>query len=470
MNTPIFDELKKLDNREKVSFHTPGHKGKNILIQWGDYIPYIDTTELPGTDNLHDPVGVIKESQDLAAKAFGARKTIYSVNGTTGGIYIALATITNPGDTILIQRESHKSIYNGAILNRLNLEYIYTKYNEKYNLYAGIDPNEVELKLKENPNIKAVVITYPNYYGICSNIKKIAEIVHKYDKILLVDEAHGSHFVFSDRLPISSLKAGADIVVQSTHKTLPSFTQTSMIHVGTQRVNIPKLESMSALYQTTSPSYLFMTSLEMARAYMEEEGSSRLNRNIDSINNLMDMLKYNDDIYIFTGDEYDSTIHNKDITKILLGIEGISGTDLSKILMNDYGIYLEMADFYYTLALSSVMNEVEDFERLIEAIKDIANNRPDNKTVPVSPSLPKANTDIPIYEAFYSDNGIVELEKSIGKVSSSFIIPYPPGIPLICPGEKIAEELVDYIRLAMNIGIEIIGLMGYNKEKIKVVT
>lgn len=468
MKMPIMNELKKLNAKKGVSFHTPGHKGKNTLIEWGRYIPSIDTTELPGTDNLHDATGVIKESQQLAAKAFGAKETIYSVNGTTGGIYIALSAVTNPGDKVLIQRDSHKAIYNGAILNRLDVEYIYTNYNKGYNIHTGIDPKTIERKLKEDPDIKVVAITYPNYYGICSDIKKIAKIVHNYDKILLVDEAHGSHFIFSDKLPLSALEVGADICIQSTHKTLPSFTQTSMIHVGTCRVNIEKLRSMSSLYQTTSPSYLFMTSLEVARAYMEGEGRQRLNRNIDIINELINRLQNVEGISVFTGDENDYTIYDNDITKILFGIDGITGTKLYKMLMEKYSIYLEMSNFRYVLALATMMNESKDFKKLIEALEDLAKDRYLDKMKYVNIHMPIPKVALPIHEAFYSNKKVVRLRESIGKISSSFIIPYPPGIPLICPGEKITEELIEYIEFSLNKNMEIIGLIGYNKEKIEV--
>ena len=469
MKTPILDELNKIRKRERVSFHMPGHKGKSTLINWADYIPYMDTTELDGLDNLHNPTGIIKESQELAAKAFGAKKTIYSVNGTTAGIYIALGAVTNPGDTILIQRQSHKSIYNAAILNRLNIDYIYANYNEKYHLYTGINPLDVELKLKENPNISAVVISHPNYFGLCSDIEKIAEIVHKYDKILLVDEAHGSHFTFSDKLPVSSLEAGADICVQSIHKTLPSFTQTSMIHVGTSRVNIEKLKRMSSLYQTTSPSYIFMLSLEIARAYMEDEGKYRLDKIIEKAEELTEKLKAIDGVYVFTGDEEDRTIKYKDATKILFGIENMTGTQVMKALMEDYGIYLEMSDYYYALALSSVMNDEEDFDYLKKALEDLARRRPEKGHKAMDFDLPKAKASLPLYEAYYSPKEVVNLRKSIGRISASFVIPYPPGVPLLCPGELISPELVEYIEFANQIGIEIIGLISYNKEKIEVV-
>lgn len=470
MKTPILNKILELIDKEKVSFHTPGHKGKNTLIEWAKLVPFGDTTELPGLDNLHAPEGIIKESQELAAETFGAKKTIYSVGGTTTGIYIALATLTQPGDKILIQREAHKSVYNGAILNKLRTEYIYTNYNRKYHLYTGVDPAEIDKKLKEEPDIKVVVITYPNYYGICSDIEKIAAIVHKHDKLLLVDEAHGSHFVFSDKLPISSLKAGADLVVQSTHKTLPSFTQTSMLHVGSDRVDIEKLEEMSSLYQTTSPSYLFMASLELARAYMEKKGKEKLNRNIDYIYKLTEALKAIDKVIVFTGDKEDRTIYHKDITKVLLGIEGVTGTQLSQILMEHFGIYMEMADFNYALALTSVMNEAEDFERLLRAVKEIASQvSTKGKEKQEAPYIPKPKIKLPIYEAYYSPKEIIYLKDSIGRIAATFITPYPPGVPLICPGELITEELVAYIQTALDKSIEIVGLIGYNREKIKVV-
>ena len=469
METPILNKIMELMDKERISFHTPGHKGKNTLIQWENLIPHMDTTELPGLDNLHDPTGIIKESQDLAAKTFGAKKTIYSVNGTTGGMYIALATVTNPGDKILIQRESHKSVYNGAILNKLSTEYIYTNYNRKHGLYTGIDPVDVENRLRDDPDIKAVVITYPNYYGICSDIERISEIVHRYNRILIVDEAHGSHFIFSEKLPLPSLKAGADIAIQSIHKTLPSFTQTSMIHVGTDRVNIEKLNEMSKLYQTTSPSYLFMASLEVARAYMEGEGKKKLDENIDHICSLIQSLKTMDKVKVFTGDEDDITIHNRDLTKILIGIKGLSGAEFSNILMDTYGIYMEMSDFNYSLALTSVMNNPEDFEDLLSAVKDISHSVWEMPKDCAEPFIPKPIIELPIYEAYYSSKEEVRLKDSIGRISSTFVIPYPPGVPIICPGELITEELIDYIQFALDKGIEIIGLIGYNREKIQVV-
>lgn len=469
MKTPVFDGLKSLMEENSVSFHMPGHKGKNTLIEWGKYIPYIDTTEVEGLDNLLEPRGIIKESQELAAEVYGAKATIYGVNGSTGSIYIALSAITKPGDKVLIQRNCHKAVYNAMILNRLNPIYMYPNYNEEHNVLTGLYPEEIEEILQNNQDIKAVVMTYPNYYGVCSDLEKIAEIVHKYNKVLMVDEAHGPHMSFSDKLPMSALEAGADIVIHSTHKTLPSFTQTSMIHVGTDRIDLNKLRDRFALYTTTSPSYLFTASNEIAAAYMDGEGRQRLDWSVDKVNEVIERLQKIDRVFVFTGDDFDSTIKAKDNTKILFKIDGIKGSKVKKILRTDHNIRLEMSDYYYGLILTSLMNDEEDYEKLIKAIEEIAATAPYEEINSVSIEMPTPQVVMNLAAAYYGKKELVDLESAIGRVSAASIIPYPPGIPLIVPGEMITRELYDHIIMTMENGLEIVGLMGYNKDKIVVV-
>ncbi len=469
MKTPVFDGLKSLMEENSVSFHMPGHKGKNTLIEWGKYIPYIDTTEVEGLDNLLEPRGIIKESQELAAEVYGAKATIYGVNGSTGSIYIALSAITKPGDKVLIQRNCHKAVYNAMILNRLNPIYMYPNYNEEHNVLTGLYPEEIEEILQNNQDIKAVVMTYPNYYGVCSDLEKIAEIVHKYNKVLMVDEAHGPHMSFSDKLPMSALEAGADIVIHSTHKTLPSFTQTSMIHVGTDRIDLNKLRDRFALYTTTSPSYLFTASNEIAAAYMDGEGRQRLDWSVDKVNEVIERLQKIDRVFVFTGDDFDPTIKAKDNTKILFKIDGIKGSKVKKILRTDHNIRLEMSDYYYGLILTSLMNDEEDYEKLIKAIEEIAATAPYEEINSVSIEMPTPQVVMNLAAAYYGKKELVDLESAIGRVSAASIIPYPPGIPLIVPGEMITRELYDHIIMTMENGLEIVGLMGYNKDKIVVV-
>ncbi len=468
MKTPVLDALKNLMEENSVSFHMPGHKGRSTLINWGEYIPYIDTTEVEGMDNLLEPRGIIQESQEHAAKVFGSKATYYAVNGSTGSIYIALATITKPGDKVLIQRNCHKAVYNALILNRLQPIYVYPNYNENHNVLTGLYPEDIEEALTQNPDIKAVVMTYPNYYGVCSDVKAIADIVHKHNKILMVDEAHGPHMTFSDKLPMSALEAGADIVIHSTHKTLPSFTQTSMIHVGTDRIDLNKLRDRYQLYTTTSPSYLFTLSNEIAAAYMDGEGRDRLDKSIDKVNEVIKRLQEIPRVDVFVGDSEDETIFDKDNTKILINIDGIRGSTVKKKLRTEYNIRLEMADFYYALILTSLMNEDEDFEKVIAAIEDLAKNAPYEEINWVNVKMPTPKVIMRPADAYYGKKEQIKLKDAVGRVSAAPIIPYPPGIPLIVPGEEITQEIYEHVLFLMDNGIEIVGLMGYNKDNVVV--
>jgi arginine/lysine/ornithine decarboxylase len=468
MKTPVFEALKNLKEENSISFHMPGHKGKDTLIKWGDYMPYIDTTELEGLDNLLEPRGIIEESQKNTAKVFGAKASFYGVNGSTGSIYISLASITKPGDKVLVQRNCHKAVYNALILNRLQPVYIYPNYNENHNVLTGLYPEDVEAALKENPDIKAVVMTYPNYYGVCSDIKEIAKIVHAHNKVLMVDEAHGPHMTFSDKLPISAIEGGADIVIQSTHKTLPSLTQTSMIHVGTDRIDLNKLRDRYQLYTTTSPSYLFTVSNELAVAYMDGEGRERLDWSIEKVNETIERLNKIPRVEVFTGDPQDSTIYAKDNTKILISIDGIRGSTVKKLLRTEYNIRLEMSDFYYALILTSLMNDEEDYEKIIEAIADIAEKTPYEEINWVNVKMPTPKIITRPAKAYYAKKEQIKLKDAIGRVSASPIIPYPPGIPLIVPGEEITQEIYEHVLFLMDNGIEIVGLMGYNKDYVVV--
>ncbi|TJX13196.1 aminotransferase class I/II-fold pyridoxal phosphate-dependent enzyme [Tissierella creatinini] len=470
MKTPVFEALKNLMKENSVSFHMPGHKGRNALVDWSKYIPYFDTTELEGMDNLLEPRGIIQESQEYAAKVFGAKATYYGVNGSTGSNYIALATITKPGDKVLIQRNCHKSIHNGMIINRLNPVYISPNYNENFNLLSGIDPEEVDEILKAEPDIKAVALTYPNYYGVCYDLKAIADIVHKHNKILMVDEAHGPHMGFSDKLPMSALQAGADLVIHSTHKTLPSFTQTSLLHVNSDRIDLNKLRDRYQLYTSTSPSYLFTLSNEAACAYMDsEEGKSKLDWNIEKCKEVIDRLNKIDGVEVFIGDPEDKTIVAKDITKILISIDGISGSQIKKRLKSEYNIRLEMADYYYALIFCTLMNEEEDYERLVAAIEDLAKKTDNEEIEYVNIKMPEPKIIISPSEAYFGKKEQVQLKDAIGRMSAAPIIPYPPGIPLVAPGEEITKEIYEHILFLMDNGLEIVGLMGYNKDNVVVV-
>ena len=460
--TPLIDGLKKYISEKNIRFHMPGHKAKDEMKSLTNLIPEIDVTEVKGVDNLHNATSIIAKSQENAARVFKSKQTFYSVNGTTGGIYAAVNSQTSPGDKVLISRDSHKAVYQSLVLGRLECDYVYPKYDEENNMIIGIEPKDIREKLSKDRDIKVVVINYPTYYGVCSDIKQISEIVHEFRAILIVDEAHGSHLSFHSDLPESSLELGADIVIQSTHKTLPAFTQSSMVHVGTDRVDIEKLKLNMSIFQTTSPSYILLSSIDYAVDYMERFGYKSLDRIIKKIDQITCNLKKIKRVKIYNGEDIKDKPFDFDKTKFLFKIDGIIGTRLEEILREDYHIQVELSDHYYCLALITPLDDLEDLEKLKQAIADIAtkneyiNQEYKEKSVDIRNMIPKILLEP--HKAFYSDKTSVQLEESVGKISGEFIIPYPPGIPILVPGEEITTQIVDYIRCLKLENIEILGL------------
>ena len=465
MKTPVMNALKELVKEDSVSFHFPGHKGRLTNIDWAELMPMIDTTETRGMDNLLEPTGIIKESQEEAAKVFGSKYTIYGVNGSTGSNYIALSAVANKGDKILVQRNCHKSVYNSMILNELDPIYVFPNYNKEYELTTGVCPNEIEKILEEHPEITVVILTNPNYYGICSDIKTIAEIVHRDDKrILIVDEAHGPHIGLSDKYPDSAIVSGADIVIHSTHKTLPSLTQTSLIHVCSDRVDMNKLMDRYQLYTTTSPSYLFTLSNEMSVAYMAEEGKKQLDGNYEYLLDVRKRLGEIEGVTVLEMDPNDDTIFDLDICRITIDIAGYKGQELMSILYHDYNIRMEMSDYYNTLAVATVMNNKNDYETLINAVKEIASREKRNPIKDLTLDMPQPVISMSPAEAYFAHKKLVNIEDSIGEVAATSIIPYPPGVPLLASGELITKEIFDYLLFLLDNNINIVNLSEDRKK------
>ncbi|NLY09498.1 MAG: aminotransferase class I/II-fold pyridoxal phosphate-dependent enzyme [Tissierellia bacterium] len=460
MKTPVYDALLALKEENSISFHFPGHKGHLAGVPWGELMPAIDTTETEGMDNLLEPKGIIKQSQKEAAKIFGAKETLYAVNGSTGSIYIAMAAFTKPGDRVIVQRNCHKSVYNAMVLNRLKPAYVYPRYNEDYDLLSGVSAEDVQYALDLYPEAKALILTYPNYYGVCCDLETIAHLVHEAGKILMVDEAHGAHFTFSDTLPPSALSCGADIVIQSTHKTLPSLTQTSMIHVGSNRIDLKKLRDRYQLYTTTSPSYLFTLSNEMAVKYMDEEGRKILKEQEVFIQEIIEQLDSIDRVSVFKGDPKDDTLFYKDPTKILMSMKGVMGTTLKRELWRRHNIRLEMADYYYALALTSVTTTKEELLALVDAIRDLAATLPFKELNIKSVEMPKPKVAMMPAEAYYGKKTLVSLDDALGTIAAAPIIPYPPGVPLVATGERVTEEVLDHLQFLRENGQTIVGLTG----------
>lgn len=478
---PLFDAIREYMKKDMVAYHTPGHKqGKGIdpdfLDLVGQNVFKMDLTELPEVDNLHDAIGVIKDAQELAALAFGADRTFFLVNGSTTGNNVMIMTVCDPGDKIIIPRNIHKSVLGGIILSGAIPIYVPAIWDEELGIAHGIDIDFLEKTLKENPDAKGVLLINPTYYGVSIDLKKVIDLVHKYNRPVLVDEAHGAHFNFHKQLPISALQAGADMVVQSTHKILTSMTQSSMLHIKEGRINQKRAKNVLQLLHSTSPSYVLMASLDVARRQMVLHGKELLEKTIILAENAREKLNNIEGITCFGRERCGQFgIYDYDITKLVINFSGlgISGFKALDILNEEYDIQSEMSTLYTVLELVTVGNDQKDLDRLVEAVEKIAKRTDIVKDlnvetiVPPIPLIPKPI--IPPREAFFATTEKVPFYQSIGRVCAEIVSPYPPGIPVLAPGEEITEDIIEYLQIIYEHGAFINGPEDIRLNTIKVV-
>ncbi len=468
MTNFILDKLKKLNDAELVSFHVPGHKSGKLFDKLGytdifEKIYKLDTTEIDETDNLHNAQEIIKYSQDKMAKIFNSDKSIFLVNGTTCGIEASIMSICKPKTKIITNRDCHQSVINACILGDIEPIYISSKVCPTTNIVRGIEVEEVKDLIDKNLDAKALVLTYPTYYGKTYDLQAICDYAHEKNIIVIVDEAHGAHLQLSDKLPKSAIEQGADIIIQSTHKTLGAFTQCSVLHLKGNRVDENKIKNMLSFLESSSPSYLFMISLEIATDIYDKYGKKLMNellRNISYFKN-----NFRDEKSIMIDNEMDNT-------KLFISLKniGITGYELDTILRQEYNIQVELSNFYGILLVCTIGNEKEDFDKLQKSLKDII-IKYDKKDTIQDISYPKT---IPLKElnpreAFYSDKKTVKIQDSIGKVSGEYIIPYPPGISLVSPGEIITQEIITYIQNGVKNGMIVNGINDKNLEYIEII-
>ncbi|GAB6170382.1 aminotransferase class I/II-fold pyridoxal phosphate-dependent enzyme [Clostridium carnis] len=477
--TPLFNALKEYVNRDTLPFHVPGHKkGVGIDSEFKNFIgenPFkIDVTVFKLVDSLHHPTGPIKKAQELVADAYGADASFFSIHGTSGAIQAMIMSVVNDGDKIIVPRNVHKSITAGIILSGAIPVFMQPELDKKLGIAQGVSPETVERTLKENPDAKAVLIINPTYYGVATDIKKIVDIVHSFDIPIIVDEAHGPHLAFSDKLPLSALEAGADMCAQSTHKIIGSLTQGSLLHLKSKYISAKRVQQILNLLQTTSPSYILMASLDCARRQIALEGKELLSKTIELCKYTRDEINKIPGFYCF-GEEVLSKpgSYSFDSTKLTISCRdlGITGFELDMILSNKYHIQMELSDFYNVLAVGSFGDTKNGMDRLLSALKEISKDYygkghkiPDFLDIP---SIPKKILDP--RKAFYSAKSSTPLKDSIGKISGEFLLAYPPGIPLLCPGEEITEEIVNYVNDLKRANLYVQGTEDPTVENINIV-
>ena len=469
----LYKNLIEYSNSDYYPFHMPGHK-RNIEDGVSPFS--YDITEIDGFDNLHNPQGILKIAMEEAAEFYGTDKTYYLVNGSTCGLLSAICGVTSRGDKILVARNCHKAVYNAIYLNELTPVYINPEYIEMYGINGGISPEVVRYELSENPDIKAVIITSPTYEGVVSDVQRIAEIVHKRGIPLIVDEAHGAHFGLHTGFPQSAVKSGADIVIQSVHKTLPSLTQTALLHIRSDIVNVSEVERFLHIYQSSSPSYVLMSSIDECINKLKSDGLFLFEPYVKRLEVMLTHEKQLTHLKI-VGREIvgKNAVYDLDPSKIVISVRGTSytGSRLYKEMLEKYHLQLEMASGDYAIAMTSPMDTEDGLLRLFMAMVEIDRDMriygDDTKNEVVNYMIPKPIVMENIYKATHSDTEEMLIENAVGKISNEFVYLYPPGSPILAPGELITNDIVKLINDYKASGLSVEGLRDSSAEYIRVI-
>lgn len=449
-----------------VSFHMPGHKGSGLYRQFGygrwlDSFMDCDITEIPGADNLFQAEDVLKDIQDRYAKLYDCKRSYLLINGTSGGLIASILACVPAGKKLIMAKNCHKSIFNALTLGSIEPVYLYPELDETYGIAGAVNPDEVKKLLAENPDAEAVILPSPNYYGICSDIEQVAEAVHSAGKLLIVDQAHGAHLHFFHKygagagMPKSAEASGADIVVGSTHKTLASLTQSAILNLCSDRVDRYVLEDRLQAVQSTSPSYVLMASLDINAELLENHGQQLMGQWRENLDRFYREAAKVKGLKIMKSDMMDDTKINLD-----MGAYGISGNQLEKLLMKK-DIYTELNTGDILMCMTGIGNTKGDFQKLCAALEEIAaEHRITEKSKTQSRiEIPKGGKMHPVPE----HKEYINLEEAAGRVCAGSIIPYPPGIPFVCPGEEISAETCEYIRELREAGEKVIGVNDRNK-------
>ena len=473
-NRNLLEQLKDYGRSDYYPFHMPGHKR-----QWQDPFcekftnPYsVDITEIDGFDNLHHPQGILKESMDWAANVYKSERTYYLVNGSSCGILSAISGTVSRGGTILMSRNCHKSAFHGVFLNNLRAEYIYPQLIGGFGLQGGILPEDMEWMLKNHPEVEAVLVVSPTYDGIVSDVGKLADIVHRYGYPLIVDEAHGAHFSFGQGqgFPVSAIELGADVVIQSLHKTLPSLTQTAVMHVKGGYVDMDRLDRYVHMYQTSSPSYVLLASIDNCIRYMSENGSKCMNEFYERIMKLRDELKDLNCLKILNEQvKGQSGVYEVDLSKLIISTREskYSGAELDQLLREDYHLEMEMCGPDYVTAILTMADTREGFKRLSQALVEIDSKAGKGSEICSGGRYLASEYDnfkvrpecrTTIANSMDSRRRNVRLDDAADLVSAEFVYIYPPGIPIIAPGEVLKKELIELITAYKDMKLPVQGL------------
>lgn len=469
---PLLAAMLNYVNDGVTPFHTPGHKkGKGMHPALASIVGMpalaLDLALTEELDDLHEPHGCIKAAQDLAAALYGADHSFFVVNGTTGGIYAMILSVAGPGEKIIVPRNAHRSIIGGIILSGATPVFMRPEVDHDLGLAMGVTPETVEQAVKAHPDAKGVLIINPTYYGVATDLRRIVDIVHAHDMVVLVDEAHGPHLKFSKRLPVQAMDAGADICAQSTHKIIGAMSQCSMVHCREGRVDVPRLKAMLQLAQSTSPNYILLASLDVARMQMATQGEALIERAIDLAQWARGEINKIPGLYAFGEEKVGNPgVYGLDPTKMTVTVKGLglTGLEAERILRHHYKVQVEMSDMYNILFLITIGDGEAEVRLLVAALRDLAAKYAGSRDFAAIADI-YSNNSIPELpeqvvsprDALFGKRRTIPFAAAAGQVCAEIVTFYPPGIPVLCPGERITREVIDYCRKLQEAGLHISG-------------
>jgi len=482
-DTPLLAAMLHYVHDGVIPFHTPGHKqgkGMHPVLEklLGKEALALDLALIEELDDFYEPYGCIKEAQDLAAQLYGADHSFFVINGTTGGIYAMILATVGSGQKIIVPRNAHRSIIGGIILSGAIPIFMQPEIDHELGIAMGVTPETVSATVAQHPDAKAVLIINPTYYGVATDLQQIVEIVHQYGMVVLVDEAHGPHLKFSSRLPLQALDAGADICAQSSHKIIGALTQASLVHCREGRIRISHLKAMLQLTQSSSPNYIMLASLDVARMQMAVEGETLIETSIDLANWTRTEINKIPGLYSFGAEKIGNPgVFELDPTKVTVTVKGLglTGAEAEKILRHEYKVQAELSDLYNLLFMITLGDSEHEVEILVAALADLALRyaKPFAQVKGESwlethyPATPQGA--LSPREALFGTTRMMPFKDATGLICAEIVTCYPPGIPLLCPGEVITQEMIEYCQRLQQGGMHISGPEDCTLKTIKVV-
>lgn len=477
VRAPLIEAMEAYHALDMAPYHTPGHKHgvtvhpslRTMLTEKG---LRMDVSLMSALDDLNDPEGCLLEAEQMAASLYGAEDAFFAVNGTTGAIHAMILATVRAGDKIIVPRTAHRSVIGGIILADAMPVWVRPEVDEALGLAHGTVPEAYLSAIEAYPDAKAVFVVNPTYYGACGDIKEIVRLAHEHGMAVLVDEAHGPHLVFADDLPMSAMEAGADLAAQSTHKLLPAMTQASLLLRQGELVSRERVLQMLQLTQSTSPNYILMASIDGARALMEEQGRPLMERTLRLARRLREEVNKIDGLFSFGRERIGTCgIYDLDETKVTVTVSGLGVTGAqAEAVLRRKGIEAELCDYHNVLFLITVGDTDASIDRLLAAIREMADEL---RTGAVLDDIACDEIGLPEVvtsprQALYTEREKIDFVSSAGRIAAEVVTFYPPGIPVLCPGERITTEAIDYCQRRIDAGLFVSGPMDRSLRTILV--